>query len=76
MYKKFSFAGVLSLLMFISCSLMAQTNPADEPVRMADGLRSSGKIYVVVLVIIIILAGVIAYLINLDKKINRLEKNK
>ena len=41
---------------------------------MADGLRSSGKIYVVVVVLLTILAGLFLYLINLDRKISRLEK--
>ena len=43
-------------------------------VEMADALRTSGKIYVVVLVVTIILTGLILYLIRLDKKVSRLEK--
>jgi hypothetical protein len=46
----------------------------DEPVQMADGLRSNGKIYVVVAVVVTILVGLFAYLISLDRKISRLEK--
>ncbi|WP_222852151.1 CcmD family protein [Olivibacter sp. SDN3] len=48
-------------------------------VEMADGLRSSGKIYVVVSVVCVIFLGFIAYLFVLDRKISRLEnkeKNK
>lgn len=37
-------------------------------------MRSNGKIYVVVAVIVIILAGLFLYLYNLDKKISALEK--
>ncbi len=47
---------------------------AQEKVEMADGLRSSGKIYVVVVVLAIILAGLFAFLINIDRKVSRLEK--
>jgi hypothetical protein len=45
-----------------------------EKVEMADTFRSDGKIYVVVAVILTILAGIIIYLIRLDRKISRLEK--
>jgi hypothetical protein len=42
-----------------------------------DGLlRSNGRIYVVVAVVLTILAGLIIYLIRLDRKISRLEKDK
>lgn len=41
---------------------------------MADLLRSSGKIYVVVAVLVTILVGFFLYLIRLDRKIGRLEK--
>jgi hypothetical protein len=44
------------------------------PVEMADGMRQSGKIYVVIAVILTILAGLIFYIIRLDRKISRLEK--
>ena len=52
---------------------MAQQGEIDA-VEMADALRTSGKIYVVVLVVTIILTGLILYLIRLDKKVSRLEK--
>jgi CcmD family protein len=37
-------------------------------------MRNTGSIYVVVGVILIIFIGIIAFLINLDKKITKLEK--
>ena len=43
----------------------------EEP---TDFMRGSGKIYVVVAVIVIILAGLFLYLYNLDKKITAIEK--
>lgn len=39
-------------------------------------MRSDGKIWVVVGVIAIIFTGIIGYLINLDKKIKKLEEEK
>ena len=41
---------------------------------MASLMRSNGKIYVVVAVVLTILLGLIAYLIRLDRKISKLEK--
>jgi hypothetical protein len=42
---------------------------------MADAMRDNGKIYVVVAVIVTIFAGIILYLVRLDRKISKLEKN-
>jgi uncharacterized protein YxeA len=53
----------------------AQDSLHKEKPQMAELMRSNGKIYVVVLVLVIILAGLFVYLINLDRKIKRLEKN-
>ena len=39
-----------------------------------DFMRSTGKIYVVVAVIVLIFIGVILYLVRLDSKISKLEK--
>ena len=58
-------------LLFTTILLFAQ----ERNVEMADTFRSNGKIYVVVAVILTILAGIIIYLIRLDRKISRLEKN-
>ncbi len=44
-----------------------------ESVEMADALRSNGKIYVVVLVLATIFAGIIWLLVRMDRKITRLE---
>jgi len=57
------------------CSLFLQINAqVTKPVEMADAMRSNGKIYVVVAVILTLFAGLLIYLVNLDKKISRLEK--
>ena len=66
-YKK-----VLSLLaiMLVSGICFAQ----DEKVEMADLMRSNGRIYVVVAVVLTILIGLILYLWRLDRKIIKLEK--
>ena len=62
--------GLLTLLMMIPFLTQAQERP-----EMADSLRSNGKIYVVVLVICTIFAGIILFLIYLERKIKKLEQN-
>ncbi|QEC66397.1 CcmD family protein [Panacibacter ginsenosidivorans] len=39
-----------------------------------DFMRSEGKLYVVMAVVVVILIGLFIYLINLDRKIKALEK--
>jgi len=67
--------ALLLPLLLLAGAALAQTNAvaADQP-EMADALRASGKIYVVVLVIVIILSGLLAYLVRLDGKVSRLER--
>lgn len=58
------------LLVLLILPVLAQ---AQDP-EMADTMRSEGKIYVVVAVILVIMAGLIAYLVTIDRKATRLEK--
>lgn len=52
-----------------------ETQAVAEPeVEMADTLRQDGKIYVVVVVLLTVLGGMIAYLVTLDRKVTRIEK--
>ena len=64
-------ALLLPLLLLVGTAF-AQANTG-EP-EMADALRQSGKIYVVVLVLVIIVTGLLVYLIRLDGKVSRLER--
>lgn len=66
MKLKHFFANLFFLLM--SFSLSAQE------VSMADEMRANGKIYVVVAVLTTILLGMIIYLITIDRKLKKLEK--
>ena len=47
-----------------------------QEVAMADGLRTEGKIYVVVVVFILILSALFLYLYRLEKKIDSLNNKK
>ena len=61
----------------ISCLflLISSTIFAQSEIDMATGLRSSGKIYVVVLVLLTIFAAIAAYLFILDRRIRKIEKD-
>ena len=65
--------SLLPLLLFTAATALAQA-PGPEAPEMADGLRQSGKIYVVVAAVVIIVAGLLFYLVSLDRKVSRLEQ--
>jgi hypothetical protein len=62
-----------AILTFIF-SIVFATAAFCQEADMADVMRSEGKIYVVLAVVLTIFAGIIFYLIRLDRKISRLEK--
>ncbi|MDX5321640.1 MAG: CcmD family protein [Bacteroidota bacterium] len=47
-----------------------------QEVEMADAMRADGKIYVVVAVLATIFVGLIVYLISIDRRVKKLEKEK
>jgi hypothetical protein len=59
--------------LFIALLTMACSPVFSQEVEMADTMRSNGKIYVIVGIILIILMGLITYLFLLDRKVGRLE---
>ncbi|WP_375447944.1 CcmD family protein [uncultured Fibrella sp.] len=67
-----SFLPRFSLL--LTLLLIAQTSMAQQTVEMADKLRADGKIWVVVTVIAAVFFGIIVYLVRLDSKIGKLER--
>lgn len=67
--KRHVFKGMLSVMLVLTGYL----TKAQTEIEMADGMRSEGKIYVVVAIILIILSGLIGYLALLDRKIRKLE---
>lgn len=69
-YKKLV---LLASAFLINLYAIAQPS-ASEPAATAGLMRSEGKIYVVMAVTITILAGLLLYIIRLDRKITRLEK--
>jgi len=57
----------------VSLNLFAQQTVVEQ-VPMADQMRADGKIWIVVVVIAVVFSGIIAFLINTDRKLTRLEK--
>ncbi|GGB04324.1 CcmD family protein [Puia dinghuensis] len=72
MYTKIRKLVLLFFCWVLTVPAMAQNDTTK--VEMADGLRANGKIYVVVMVLVTILAGVLLYVVRLDRKIGKLEK--
>ena len=58
-----------SFLFFLAPLLLSA-----QEAEMADTMRSEGKIYVVVAILLVILLGLISYLIFLDRKITQTER--
>ncbi len=64
---------MLKYLITVATLFSSQLLLAQQDVEMADTMRAEGKIYVVVAILVLILAGLIGYLVILDKKVTRLE---
>ena len=64
-----------SLILFITVTTLATAFAGQsEEVEMADALRRDGKIYTVVIGLVVVLTGLIVFLISVDRKVNRLGK--
>ncbi|HEY0899781.1 MAG TPA: CcmD family protein [Sphingobacteriaceae bacterium] len=59
---------IICLFLFVTATF------AQQDVEMADTLRSSGKIYVVVAVIVLIFVGLAVFLFALDRRIKKIEQ--
>jgi CcmD family protein len=57
-----------ALFILLALSFAAHAQP-----EMADSMRESGKIYVVVSVLVVIFALLFAYVIMIDRKLRKLE---
>lgn len=73
--NKLKHIGFLIIACLLNSWTFAQDSMNYKKEDPTDFMRSEGKIYVVVAVIVTIVIGIYIYLINLDKKISRLEKS-
>ena len=75
MNKKNTRSFLLRLCLFSVSVLMASFSFAQQKeVEMADTMRSNGKIYIVVAVCLTILVGLFLYVMSVDVKLRKLEK--
>ncbi|HWZ03145.1 MAG TPA: CcmD family protein [Mucilaginibacter sp.] len=63
----------LALLLSAYSGAFAQQG---QQVEMADVMRSSGKIYVVIAIVVIIFTGLAIYLFSIDRRLKKIEKEK
>lgn len=62
---------LLTLILFALTSIGANA----QKVEMADAMFENGKIYVVVGVLAIIFVGLMVYLIAIDRRVSKIEKD-
>jgi predicted transporter len=65
---------ILTLFLVLAASIITKAQDGTKKVEMADLMRSNGRIYVVVAVMLTILIGLVLYVVRLDRKITKLEK--
>lgn len=67
----------LYVILFIVLSIVfpVQIFAQESDIDMADVMRANGKIYVVVAVVGVILSCLLVFLMIIDKKVRKLEKN-
>jgi CcmD family protein len=67
---------MIKRLICLAVFLIGYVSAFAQDVEMADTMRSSGKIYVVVGTIAIVFIGLVIYLFTIDRRLTRLENYK
>lgn len=70
MISRSFFRAIALLVYMLPFAVFAQ----DSNPEMADTMRSNGKIYVVLACVLMVLAGLIAFLFVVEKRLSKLEK--
>ena len=68
------FTSFLTCLFILFSAAPCMVQAQDTGPQMADVMRSNGKIYVVVAVLVVVFIGIILYLVRMERKVRRLEK--
>lgn len=63
---------MIKKILFLLFILQSFVLKAQE-IEMADTMRSNGKIYVVLAIVLILFIGLLVYLISIDKKLKSIE---
>jgi hypothetical protein len=64
----------IGLVLLMILAQISWANAQSVEVEMADQFRADGKIYVVVATLLLVMAGIILFLIWLERRISNLEK--
>jgi uncharacterized membrane protein YdjX (TVP38/TMEM64 family) len=67
--KRIAIALLLGLIHYAGFAQDLTTNEASN-----DLMRSNGKIFLVMTIVIVLITGLLVYLITIDRKISKLEK--
>jgi hypothetical protein len=65
---------LFTLLPLLMITLLVEAQQGTAKTTVGETMRSNGRIYVVVAVMLTILIGLILYLVRLDRKISKIEK--
>ena len=65
--------NIIATTAFLLSQIFTFAQNSDEAIEMADIMYSSGKIYVVVGVLVTIFTGIVLFLIHLERKISKIE---
>jgi hypothetical protein len=71
--KKFTWTFFFVIPLLLCIGQLAAQGVKNES-AIGETMRSSGRIYVVIAVMLTILAGLVIYLVRLDRRITKLEK--
>ncbi len=69
--RKLNCKKLIAVVVMLCISVFSFAQNAD---KQTDFMRSNGRIYVVVAVMVTILIGLILYMIRMDRKLSKLEK--
>jgi hypothetical protein len=65
---------LIAVLILMVCSTCLKAQGVPEKTGFDNMMRSNGRIYVVIAVILVILTGLILYLVRIERKVRKLEK--
>ncbi len=65
---------IIRLLFFFFFSCLQLIARSQSQIEMADNFRGEGKIYVVIMVVLLLLGGIFFILFRFDRRLGQLEK--
>lgn len=65
---------IIRLLFFFFFSCLQLIARSQSQIEMADNFRGEGKIYVVIMVVLLLLGGIFFILFRFDRRLSQLEK--